>query len=287
MIVITAASGQLGQLVVRELLKSVPANKLVAAVRSPQKVSDLANLGVQVRQIDYTQPHTLATAFADAEKVLLISSSEVGSRIPQHANAIAACKQAGVKLLAYTSILHADNSPLPLAAEHQQTEALLKESGVPHVVLRNGWYTENYTAGIPVALEYGVVMGCAGEGKIALAARADYAAAAAAVLLADEQAGKVYELAGDMAYTLSEFAAELSKQSGKQVIYQNVSQAEYTQALQSAGLPEYLPVLLAESETGASKGGLLDLSKTLSQLIGRPSTPLSESIKAALGSTTQ
>jgi NAD(P)H dehydrogenase (quinone) len=284
MIVITAASGQLGQLVVRELLKSVPASKLVAAVRSPQKVSELASLGVQVRQIDYTQPQTLATAFADAEKVLLISSSEVGSRIPQHANVITACKQAGVKLLAYTSILHADSSPLPLATEHQQTEALLKESGVPHVVLRNGWYTENYTAGIPVALEYGVVMGCAGEGKIASATRADCAAAAAAVLLADEQAGKVYELAGDTAYTLSEFAAELSKQSGKQVVYQNVSEDEYIQALKSAGLPEYLPELLAESETGASKGGLLDVSKTLSQLIGRPSTPLSESIKTAIGS---
>ncbi len=154
----------------------------------------------------------------------------------------------------------------------------------PHVVLRNGWYTENYTAGIPTALKYGVVMGCAGEGKIASAARADYAAAAPAVLLANEQAGKVYELAGDMAYTLSEFAAELGKQSGKQVIYQNVSQDEYTQALKSAGLPDDLPVLLAESETGASKGGLLDVSKTLSQFIRRPSTPLSESIKTALGS---
>lgn len=282
MIVITAASGQLGRLVLQELLKSVPANKLVAAVRNPEKVSDFASLGVQVRQIDYTQPHTLDIAFAGAEKVLLISSSEIGSRLPQHTNAINACKQAGVKLLAYTSLLHADSSPLPLAAEHHQTEAVLKESGVPYVILRNSWYTENYTAGIPLALEYGAVMGCAGEGKIASATRADYAAATATVLLTNDQAGKVYELAGDVAYTLSEFAAQISKLSGKQVIYQNMSEDEYIHVLKNAGLPEPFAVMLAESETGAAKGGLFDASQTLSQLIGRPTTPLSESIQAAL-----
>ncbi|AKG22237.1 SDR family oxidoreductase [Calothrix sp. 336/3] len=282
MIVITAASGQLGRLVLQELLKSVPANQLVAAVRNPEKVSDFASLGVQVRQIDYTQPHTLDIAFAGAEKVLLISSSEIGSRVPQHTNVINACKQAGVKLLAYTSLLHADSSPLPLAAEHHQTEIVLHESGVPYVILRNSWYTENYTAGIPIALEYGVVMGCAGEAKIASAARADYAAAAATVLLANDQAGKVYELAGDVAYTLSEFATEISQMSGKQVIYQNMSEEAYINVLKNAGLPEPFAVMLAESETGAAKGGLLDASQTLSQLIDRPTTPLSESIQAVL-----
>ncbi|MCF4966929.1 SDR family oxidoreductase [Nostoc sp. CMAA1605] len=280
MIVITAASGQLGRLVLQELLKSVPANELVAAVRNPEKVSDFASLGVQVREIDYNQPHTLDIAFAGAEKVLLISSSEIGDRVTQHTNVINACKQAGVKLLAYTSLLHADSSPLPLAAEHHQTETVLKKSGVPYVILRNSWYTENYTAGIPIALEYGVVMGCAGEAKIASAARADYAAAAATVLLANDQAGKVYELAGDVAYTLSEFASEISQQSGKQVIYQNLSEDEYINVLKNAGLPEPVAVMLAESETGAAKGGLFDDSQTLSQLIGRPTTPLSESIQA-------
>jgi NAD(P)H dehydrogenase (quinone) len=282
MIVITGASGMLGQLILKELLKSVPANELVAAVRSPQKVADFASLGVQVRQIDYDRPDTLEAAFTDAEKVLLISGSEVGSRVPQHANVINACKKnADVKLLAYTSLLHADSSPLPLAAEHQQTEILLQESGLPHVILRHGWYTENYTAAIAAALEYGVLMGCAGEGKIASATRADYAAAAA-VLLTSDRTDNVYELAGDEAYTLSEFAAELSRQSGKTVQYQNLPQDDYSQALQDAGLPQPLAVMLAESDTGASKGGLFDDSKTLSQLIGRPSTPLSESIKAAL-----
>ncbi|MEA5515862.1 SDR family oxidoreductase [Nodularia sp. UHCC 0506] len=282
MIVITAASGQLGRLVLQELLKSVPANELIAAVRNPEKVSDFASLGVQVRQIDYTQPQTLDMAFAGADKVLLISSSEIGSRFPQHTNVINACKKAGVKLLAYTSLLHADSSPLPLAAEHQQTEAILKESGVPYVILRNGWYTENYTAGIPVALEYSAVMGCAGEGKIASAARADYAAAAATILLANDQAGKVYELAGDVGYTLSEFAAELSQQSGKQITYQQMPEDKYIYLLKSSGLPEPIAVMLAESETGAAKGGLFDASQTLSRLIGRPSTPLSESIQAVL-----
>jgi NAD(P)H dehydrogenase (quinone) len=282
MIVITGASGMLGQLILKELLKSVPANELVAAVRSPQKVADFASLGVQVRQIDYDRPDTLEAAFTDAEKVLLISGSEVGSRVPQHANVINACKKnADVKLLAYTSLLHADSSPLPLAAEHQQTEILLQESGLPHVILRHGWYTENYTAAIAAALEYGVLMGCAGEGKIASATRADYAAAAA-VLLTSDRTDNVYELAGDEAYTLSEFAAELSRQSGKTVQYQNLSQDDYSRALQNAGLPQPIALMLAESDTGASKGGLFDDSKTLSQLIGRPSTPLSESIKAAL-----
>lgn len=282
MIVVTGASGQLGQLVVHELLQSVPASALVAAVRNPQAVAGFASLGVQVRQMDYTQPSTLEAAFAGAEKVLMISGSEVGGRVPQHANVINACKAVGVKLLAYTSLLRADASPLPLAAEHHQTEILLQDSGVPHVVLRHGWYTENYLASIPAALDYGVVMGCAGEGRIASATRADYAAADAAVLLADDQAGKVYELAGDEAYTLAEFAAELSRQAHKPVCYQNMPQPGYTQALEAAGFPSPFAMMLAESDTGAAQGGLYDDSRTLSKMIGRPTTPLSTSIQAAL-----
>jgi NAD(P)H dehydrogenase (quinone) len=282
MIVITGASGQLGRLVVDELLRSVTASELVAAVRSPEKVDDFAKKGIQVRQADYNRPDTLDAAFSGAAKVLLISSSEVGQRFPQHANVIAAAKKAGVGLLAYTSILHADATPLALGTEHKQTEARLAESGVPYVVLRNGWYTENYTAGIPVALQHGAVFGCAGQGRISSAARADYAAAAAAVLLADNQAGNVYELAGDDAYTLAEFAAEVAKQSGKAVTYQDMPEAEYANALKSAGVPEGMAELLAQSGTGASKGGLFDGSATLNKLIGRPTTPLAEMVKQAL-----
>ncbi|MEM4990229.1 SDR family oxidoreductase [Collimonas sp. H4R21] len=282
MIVVTGASGQLGRLVIKELLKKLPANEIVAAVRTPEKVADLAALGVQVRLADYAQPATLDAAFKGAAQLLLISSSEVGQRLPQHRNAIDAAKRAGVGLVAYTSVLRADTSPLGLAAEHKETEALLRASGLPHVVLRNGWYTENYLASVPTALQHGVYIGSAGEGKIASAARADYAAAAAAVLTGAGQAGKVYELAGDEAYTLTELAAEIARQSGKAVVYQNLPEADFKEALLGAGLPEHVAGLLSDSDAGVSKGGLFDDGHQLSRLIGRPTTTLATLVKAAL-----
>lgn len=282
MIVVTGASGQLGRLVIASLLKRVPANQIVAAVRSPEKVADLAALGVIVKQADYSQPDALEQAFAGADKVLLISSSEVGQRLAQHRNVIDAAKRAGVSLIAYTSLLHADRSPLALADEHKATEAYLAGSGIPFVLLRNGWYSENYLASVPAALAHDAFIGCAGEGRIASAARADYADAAAVVLTRAEQAGKVYELAGDEAYTLSELASELSRQAGKPVPYVNLPEAEFKGALLGAGLPEPLADLLANSDRGASQGGLFDDSHTLSALIGRPTTSLSTLITAAL-----
>jgi NAD(P)H dehydrogenase (quinone) len=281
MIAITGATGQLGRLVVQQLLKSVPASQIVAAVRSPEKAADLAALGVQVRQADYTRPATLEAAFQGVSKLLLISSSEVGHRAPQHAAVIAAAQNAGVQLLAYTSLLRADTSPLALAAEHKETEAMLRASGLPHVLLRNGWYTENYAASVPAALQYGAVLGSAKDGRIASATRADYAAAAA-VLTREGQAGKVYELAGDTAYTLTEFAAEIAQQSGKSVVYNDLPQAAYAAALVQAGLPDGFAALLAESDVGASQGALFDNGHQLSQLIGRPTTPLADVVKAAL-----
>lgn len=282
MIVVTGASGQLGRLVIEELLKKLPAQQIVAAVRNPDKLSDLAARGVQVRLADYNQPDTLEAAFQSAEKLLLISSSEVGQRVAQHRNAIDAAKRAGVGLVVYTSILRADTSPLALAAEHQETEAILQASGLPYTLLRNGWYTENYLASIPPALQHGVFIGSAGEGKIASAARADYAAAAAAVLTRSGQAGKTYELAGDEAYTLAELAAEITRQSGKAVVYQNLPEADFKGALLGAGLPEPIAGLLAESDVGAAKGGLFDDGHQLSELIGRPTTPLAILVKAAI-----
>ncbi|MDE8743525.1 SDR family oxidoreductase [Pectobacterium polaris] len=282
MIAITGASGQLGRLVIAQLLEKVPASDIVALVRDVNKVADLSAKGVQVKAADYNQPEALASALQGVDKVLLISSSEVGQRAVQHRNVIDAAVKAGVKLVAYTSLLHADKSPLALAAEHQQTEALLKASGLPHVLLRNGWYTENYAASIPAALEHGVFIGSAGEGKIASATREDFAAAAVAVLTQEGQAGKVYELAGDEPYTLAELAAEISKQSGKNIGYQNLSEAEFAGVLVSAGLPEGFAQIIADSDTGASKGGLFDDGKQLSRLIGRPTTPLSAVVKAAL-----
>ena len=197
---------------------------------------------------------------------------------------IDAAKNAGVAQIAYTSILHAASSPLPLAAEHQETERMLQASGLPVVLLRNGWYTENYLASVPAALQYGALLGSAGDGRISSAARADYAEAAAVVLTCENQAGRVYELAGDDSYSLQELAKEIAVQSGKAVAYQNLPESAYKDALLGAGLPEGLAVLLAESDVGASKGGLFDDSHQLSQLIARPTTALSVLVKAALAS---
>jgi NAD(P)H dehydrogenase (quinone) len=282
MIAITGATGQLGRLVIESLLKTVPAGEIVAAVRQPARAADLAALGVQVREADYTQPATLEGAFKGVDKVLLISSSEVGQRLPQHKNVIDAAKRAGVSLLAYTSILRADTSPLALAEEHKATEEYLKASGLAHVLLRNGWYTENYLASAKPALQHGAYIGSADDGRIASAARADYAEAAAVVLTTPAQAGKVYELAGDEAYTLAELAAELSRQSGKTVPYVNLPEAEYAKALEGAGLPGPFAAILANSDIGASNGALFDDNHQLGKLIGRPTTPLATLLKVAL-----
>lgn len=282
MIAITGVSGQLGRLVIDELLTTTPASEITALVRNPESISDLAERGVTVRQADYNEPGTLIEALKGIKKLLLISSSEVGQRAQQHQNVINAAKENGIELIAYTSILHADTSPLGLAEEHRATEAMLSESGIPFALLRNGWYSENYTAGIPAALQLGTLYGCAGDGLIASAARTDYAAAAAKVITLDNQGGKTYELSGDKAYTLAELAAEISQQTGKEIGYVNLPEADYASALEQAGLPAPLAHMLADSDTGASQGGLYDNSQTLSGLISRPTTPIAESVREAL-----
>ncbi|QLN91323.1 SDR family oxidoreductase [Citrobacter freundii] len=279
MIAITGATGQLGQHVIESLLKTVPASQIVAIVRNPAKATALSQQGITVRQADYSDEAALTTALQGIDKLLLISSSEVGQRAPQHRNVINAAQAAHVKFIAYTSLLHADTSPLGLADEHVATEKMLAESGIAYALLRNGWYTENYLASAPAALEHGVFIGAAGEGKIASATRGDYAAAAARVISEDGHAGKTYELAGDAGWTLSQLAAELAKQSGKKVVYQNLSEADFAAALKGVGLPAGLADMLADSDTGASKGGLFDDSHTLSKLIGRPTTSLADSVK--------
>ncbi|HFD7174556.1 TPA: SDR family oxidoreductase [Morganella morganii] len=282
MIAITGATGLLGQHVIENLLQTVPAGQIVAIVRNPAKGASLSRKGISVRQADYNDEASLIRALQGVEKLLLISSSEIGQRVTQHRNVINAAKSANVKFIAYTSLLHADTSPLGLHTEHVETEKMLADSGIRYALLRNGWYTENYLASVPAALEHGVFIGAAGEDKIAFAARADYAAAAACVISEDGHAGKVYELAGDEARTLSHLAKELTEQSGKNVVYQNLSQADFVAALKNAGLPDELSEMLADSDVGASVGGLFDDSHTLSKLIGRPTTTLAESIKDIL-----
>jgi NAD(P)H dehydrogenase (quinone) len=282
MIAITGATGQLGRLVIDSVLTKVPAEQVVAIVRSPAKAQDLAAKGVMVRQGDYNDAASLEKALAGTERLLLISSSEVGQRARQHQTAIDAAKKNGVKFVAYTSLLHADRSPLALADEHRQTEAALAASGLPYVLLRNGWYTENYAASIPSALKFNAFTGAAADGRIASATRQDYAEAAAAVITQATPVEKVYELAGDSSYTLAEFAAEIARQSGKPVAWNALSQHDFAALLIGAGLPQGLAEMLADSDAGAAQGGLYDNSGTLSQLIGRATTPWQQTIAAAL-----
>lgn len=277
-IAVTGATGQLGRLTIAALKRRLPATEIVALARSPEK----ADLGVETRAFDYTRPDGLAAALAGVERLLLISSNEVGQRASQHQAVIAAAKAAGVREIVYTSLLHADRSPLSLAGEHVETEAMLAASGVPHVLLRNGWYAENYTGSVPVALQHGALIGAAGTGRISGAARADYAEAAAVVLAEGGHAGRVYELAADQAWTLADLAAEISRQSGREIPYVNLSEADYTAALVKAGLPEGLSAAIAGWDVGAAQGALYDDGKALSGLIGRPTTPLADVVKAAL-----
>ena len=285
---VTGAAGQLGGLVVDTLLKTVAAGEIAGLVRdggssAPSKAEALTARGVQTRPGDYEDTASLRSAFAGVERLLFISSSALEGRAAQHRNVVEAARAAGVSLIAYTSVLHADRSPLGLAEDHRQTEALLAASDVPYVLLRNGWYTENYIASLPAALAHGVLLGAAGEGRIASAARADYAAAAAAVLLSGEdQAGRTYELAGDQAYTLAELAAEVSRQTGREIAYHDLPEADYKAALLGAGLPPGLAALLADSDAGAAKGTLFDDGGDLGRLIGRPTTPWTESVRQAL-----
>jgi len=282
MIAITGATGQLGRLVIEQLLKTTPAAQLVALVRTPAKAADLAALGVTVCAADYADAASFDRALAGVDKLLLISSSEVGHRVVQHRNVIGAAKRAGVRTLVYTSLLRADTSPLSLASEHVETEALVQASGIPYAVLRNGWYTENYTVSVPAAVAHGAFAGSAGSGRIASAARVDYAEAAAVVLTSSIISGTLYELAGDTAYTLTELAAEISKQTGKSIPYANLPEATYRDILLKAGLPEGLAAGLASWDVDASKGALFDDGRQLSRLIGRPTTPLADSVRQAL-----
>jgi len=284
-IVITGATGQLGRHVVEALLeRNVPAGDIVATGRSVEKLADFAERGVTVQEMDYENPASVAAALKGATKVLLISSSAVGQRVAQHRTVIEAAKAEGVKLLAYTSIANADTTGMKLAAEHQATEELLKESGIPFVLLRNGWYLENYTEQLPGTLAQGAIAGSAGDGKVSAAARADYAHAAAAVLVADDQAGKVYELGGDHAFTMDQLACEISSAAGREVTYNDLPAHEYQQILVGVGVPDAFAEILADSDLGIARGDLLVTSGDLQKLIGRPSTPLSEAVRSAAAS---
>jgi NAD(P)H dehydrogenase (quinone) len=276
---VTGATGQLGRLVVEKLKAKAAPGEIVALARSTAKAADL---GVAVREFDYSKPETLAAALKGVDRLLLISSSELGQRGTQHKAVIAAAKAAGVRRIVYTGLLRADTSPLSLAPEHVETERELKASGVAYTILRNGWYHENSTASAKGAVAAGALIGASGDGRISGASRADFADAAVAALTDDAHAGKTYELAGDTAYSRADIAAEISRQSGKTIPYQNLPVAEYAHALASFGLPPVFAEAIAGWEPHIATGVLVDNDKVLSKLIGHPTAPLAAAVEAAL-----
>jgi NAD(P)H dehydrogenase (quinone) len=282
-LLVTGASGHLGRLVVESLLdRGTSASDIVATARRPETLADLAEQGVEVRRADYDDPSSLDAAFAGVDRLLLVSSSEVGQRVAQHANVIQAAKRAGVGFVAYTSVTRAGTSDLALAAEHRATEELLAASGLPHALLRNSWYLENYTGQLPTVQEHRAVLGAAGDGRVSAATRADYAAAAATVLAGDGHEGAVYELGADHAFSLAEYAAAVSRVTGQEVTYRDLSVEDYTAALVAAGLPEPYAALLADSDRGISAGALFTDTGDLSRLAGRPTTGVEDAVRAAL-----
>ncbi|WP_043658735.1 NmrA family NAD(P)-binding protein [Nocardia thailandica] len=279
-VAVTGASGQLGRLVVAELLAA--GERPVAIVRDPAKAADLAEQGAEVRVASYDDPAALDAALAGVDRVLLVSGNEFGARVAQHTNVVRAAERAGVELLAYTSIPAAQDNPMRLADEHRATEQVVRASSVPSVLLRNSWYWENYTGGAGHAVATGVLHGALGEGRVSGAARADYAAAAARVLTTDGHAGRTYELGGDSALSGEDLAAALSEAAGAPVRYENLSEADYAAGLRAAGLDEAHAAVLADADTGIARGALEVTTGDLTRLIGRPATPAAEVFRAAL-----
>lgn len=278
-IVVTGATGHFGRLAVESLLaRGIPADQIVAIGRSVEKIQDLADRGVVVKRASYEDPESLRAAFAGADKLLFVSGSEAGQRMTQHLNVVAAAKETGIKQVFYTSIPKADTTDLILATEHRATEQALTESGIPSVFLRNSWYLENYD--LKGALEHGLY-GTAGDGRLSIATRADYAEAAAAAVTADELDQRAYELGGE-AITLTELAAEVSRQSGREVTYTDLPQEKYIEFLTGVGVPAGFAAVLADSDRGARSGALNTGAKDLETLLGRPVTPLADAVRAAL-----
>jgi NAD(P)H dehydrogenase (quinone) len=282
-IFVTGATGQLGRKVIAALLQRVPATSVVAGVREMSKATDLHAHGVEARMADYDKPEQLAAAFRGIDRVLLISGNAVGQRARQHLSIIAAAKAAGVQLIAYTSVLRADKSTLGLAVDHKATEAALAASGVPHVLLRHGWYLENFEGRASGALQGGTLLTCAGDGRFSAATRADYAAAAATVLAsASGHAGECLELAGSSSFSMPELAALVAGIAARPVACNNVTQEAYEAALMKGGLPDFVAAILSNSDASAAAGWLQDDSRTLEKLIGSPTTPLKTMVEGVV-----
>ncbi|XID74202.1 SDR family oxidoreductase [Alkanindiges sp. WGS2144] len=281
-IAISGASGRLGLHVMNQLLKRVPAQEIVMIVRDVQAATAIAPAGVEIRQVDYSSIISMHTALTGIEKLILIASSEIGTLAEAHFNVIAAAQNAGIRHFAYTSLLHTDQSQIALAKEHFLTEQAILKSGLNYTILRNGWYTENYTNNLKAAVAHSVLIGAAGEGKISSALLGEYAEAVAIILTTPTHENKIYELAGDQAFTMAELAAEVSRQTGKNIVYLNLTEHDYREKLINQGTEPALANLLVNADMGATQGALFDDSGTLQHLLGRPTTTLQEAVRLAL-----
>jgi NAD(P)H dehydrogenase (quinone) len=279
--VITGASGHLGRLVVQRLLATgTPPAQVVATGRDIDSLADLAHEGVTVRRADFANPSALDDAFVGADAMLLVSTTTVAARFHNARNAIDAAARAGVSRIVYTSIVNASTARMTLAVAHRRTEDYLRESGAPFVILRNGWYLENYTDQLPMITPYHALLGSARDGLVSAASRRDYAAAAAAVLTQDGHFGATYELGGTP-LTLTELAATISDVLGTHITYQDMSVADYTSALTGAGLPAEMAAAVADADAGLARGELFTASEDLVKLIGRPATTAHEAVQNA------
>ncbi|MEJ0100480.1 MAG: SDR family oxidoreductase [Pseudomonadota bacterium] len=278
-ILVTGATGQLGRLIVKHLLRKLPAGSVVAGGRNAAK----APAGVDFRKLDYGAPDSIEAALAGITRVVLVSGSEVGKRVAQHRTVADAATRAGVELLAYTSILKADTNPFLLATEHRETEKVLAAGKLPYILLRNGWYSENYVGAAAMAVQFGTIQTAAGNARFSTAPRDDYAAGAAALILRDDhKPGQAYELAGSSSFTKQQLADIVSRKSGKKIVVENLTESAYVAALLQAGLPEPLAKILADSDAKSADGWLFDDSRTLEGAIGRPTVPLEQTLEAAL-----
>jgi NAD(P)H dehydrogenase (quinone) len=278
-VLVTGATGQLGSRIVQHLAKQLPAGSVVAGGRNAAK----APVGVEFRKLDYTDPASIDAALVGVNRVVLVSGTDVGKRVPQHKAVIDAATRAGVQLLGYTSILKADSNPFLLATEHRGTEEVLAAGKLPYILLRNGWYSENYTSTAAMTIQAGVIRSASANARFSTAPRDDYAAAAAALILRDDhKPGQAYELAGSSNFSKQELAELLSRKSGKQVVVENLSESEYVASLVQVGLPEPIAKILADSDSKSAAGWLFDDSRTLERAIGRPTVTLEKTLDGVL-----
>jgi NAD(P)H dehydrogenase (quinone) len=278
--VITATSGHLGRLVVQELLRrGVPADQVVAGARNPDAIADLAADGVRTARIDYDDPGTIKAALSPGDTFVLVSGNDLANRDRQHAEVIAAAERAGAGHLVYTSALHADSSPSPIAASHAPTEQVVRASGLPHTILRMGWYTENYQGSVPSVQATGVLLSSVGDGRVASATRQDLAEAIGVVLTSDGHTGKTYELSGDTAWSYDDLAGALAEVLDRDVTHQSLSPEQHVQALTVAGLPPEVAQMVAGVDAGIAAGAFAHTDGDLSRLLGRPTTPLVDGLR--------